>query len=151
MVDREACFRGRGSGQLEIRSRAGWIGVLVAAGRVCVHISLRRLRAGGVIGKPRTNLIRRHVEIDFDWTARSRGLLDSLAGQDQLGELLDSAVQVFHGITLIHLLSNDRKHDGVRNGTKAKLTSRADSLLDLAGASFSLSSNLRLRSSISVR
>jgi len=69
-----------------------------------------RRRSRG-IGKPRTNLIGRQMKVNLNRAAGSRSLLDGLARQDQLGDLLDPTVQVLHGIALVHLLSNDHRRD----------------------------------------
>ena len=63
------------------------------------------------IGKPGTNLIRKHVEVNLDWTSGPRSFFDGLACQDLLGELLEPTVQVLHGVALVHLLPNDRRRD----------------------------------------
>ena len=75
------------------------------------------------IGKPGTNLIRKHVEVNLGWTSGPRRFFDGLARQDQLGELFDPTIQVLHGVALVHLLSNDRKRDEKVRGTKQKLES----------------------------
>ena len=60
------------------------------------------------IGKRGAHLVRRHVKVDLGGTRRTRlvptVLVNCLACEDEVGELLDARVEVFHRLALVQLL-----------------------------------------------
>jgi hypothetical protein len=85
----------RGFDLIVIRFLDGRLGALVAAiGRKIIIRDIFTRKEGN------TNLIWRHVKVDFNRTSRSRlislRLIDSMARKDQLAQLLDTSIQVSH-------------------------------------------------------
>lgn len=108
---RGALLRAREFASLAIRSRVARKGVLVGAARLWFAriISFRSLSGEKEGGDGRiAYLVRRHIKVDLGGTRWARlvptVLVNCLAREDEVRELLDARIEVSHRLALVKLL-----------------------------------------------